>query len=340
MKKDDISYRVPGTFEEQRFEKLHNVVFNSPEQASKIVAAEIAALIKEKNSNAEKCVLGLSTGSSPISVYKELVRLHKNEGLTFRNGVTFNLDEYSDINKDDINSYHFYMYENLFNKIDILEENINIPKSNLNKKSMRSYCAKYEKKIIDLGGIDLQLLGIGQTGHIGFNEPGSHINSQTRFVSLNHITRSDAARAFNGIENVPETAITMGIKTILDAKRILLLAWGINKSEIIQKTIEGEVSSILPATYLQNHNNSSIIIDNEAASFMTRINTPWLIKSCEWDEPLKLKAISWLCKKTNKSILKLTEEDYNRNGMSELLAIEGNYYDLNIKMFNYLLING
>ena len=335
MKKDDISYRVPGTFEEQRFEKLHNVVFNSPEQASKIVAAEIAALIKEKNSKAEKCVLGLSTGSSPISVYKELVRLHKNEGLTFRNVVTFNLDEYSDINKDDINSYHFYMHENLFNKIDILEENINIPKSNLNKKSMRSYCAKYEKKIIDLGGIDLQLLGIGRTGHIGFNEPGSHINSQTRFVSLDHITRSDAARAFNGIENVPETAITMGIKTILDAKRILLLAWGINKSEIIQKTIEGEVSSILPATYLQNHNNSSIIIDKEAASFMTRINTPWLIKSCEWDKPLKLKAISWLCKKTNKSILKLTEEDYNRNGMSELLAIEGNYYDLNIKMFNH-----
>ena len=335
MKKDDISYRVPGTFEEQRFEKLHNVVFNSPEQASKIVAAEIAALIKEKNSKAEKCVLGLSTGSSPISVYKELVRLHKNEGLTFRNVVTFNLDEYSDINKDDINSYHFYMYENLFNKIDILEENINIPKSNLNKKSMRSYCAKYEKKIIDLGGIDLQLLGIGRTGHIGFNEPGSHINSQTRFVSLDHITRSDAARAFNGIENVPETAITMGIKTILDAKRILLLAWGINKSEIIQKTIEGEVSPILPATYLQNHNNSSIIIDKEAASFMTRINTPWLIKSCEWYKPLKLKAISWLCKKTNKSILKLTEEDYNRNGMSELLAIEGNYYDLNIKMFNH-----
>ena len=335
MKKDDISYRVPGTLEEQRFEKLHNVVFNSPEQASKIVAAEIASLIKEKNSKAEKCILGLSTGSSPISVYKELVRLHKNEGLTFRNVVTFNLDEYSDINKDDINSYHFYMHENLFNKIDILEQNINIPKSNLNKKSMRSYCAKYEKKIIDLGGIDLQLLGIGRTGHIGFNEPGSHINSQTRFVSLDHITRSDAARAFNGIENVPETAITMGIKTILDAKRILLLAWGINKSEIIQKTIEGEVSSILPATYLQNHNNSSIIIDKEAASFMTRINTPWLIKSCEWYKPLKLKAISWLCKKTNKSILKLTEEDYNRNGMSELLAIEGNYYDLNIKMFNH-----
>ena len=335
MKKADISYRVPGTFEEQRFEKLHNVVFDSPDQASKIVAAEIANIIKKKNSNAEKCILGLSTGSSPISVYKELVRLHKNEGLTFRNVVTFNLDEYCDIKEDDINSYHFYMYENLFNNIDILEQNINIPKSNLDKKSMRSYCSKYEKKIIDLGGIDLQLLGIGRTGHIGFNEPGSNVNSQTRFVSLDHVTRSDAARGFNGIENVPERAITMGIKTILNAKRILLLAWGINKSEIIQKTIEGEVSSILPATYLQNHNNSSIIIDYEAALFLTRINTPWLIRSCEWDEPLKLKAISWLCKKTNKSILKLTEEDYNRNGMSELLAIEGNYYDLNIKMFNH-----
>jgi len=335
MREADISYRVPGTFEEQRFEKLHNVVFDSPEQASKIVAKEIADLIKKKNSIGKKCVLGLSTGSSPISVYKELIRLYKNDGLTFRNVITFNLDEYCDIEKNDLNSYHFYMYENLFNKIDILDQNINIPKSNLDKKSMRSYCAKYEKKIIDLGGIDLQLLGIGRTGHIGFNEPGSHINSQTRFVSLDHITRSDAARAFNGIENVPERAITMGIKTILDAKRILLLAWGINKSEIVQKTIEGEVSSILPATYLQNHNNSTIIIDYEAASFLTRINTPWLIKSCEWDEPLKTKAISWLCKKTNKSILKLTEEDYNRNGMSELLAIEGNYYNLNIKMFNH-----
>ena len=335
MKKNDISYRVPGTFEEQRFEKLHNVVFDSPLQASKIVALEIADLIKKKDSNGKKCILGLSTGSSPISVYKELVRLHKDEGLSFKNVITFNLDEYSDINQDDLNSYHFYMYENLFNKIDILHQNINIPKSNLDSQNMRSYCMKYDKKIMDLGGIDLQLLGIGRTGHIGFNEPGSHINSQTRFVSLDHITRSDAARAFNGIENVPERAITMGIKTILNAKRILLLAWGINKSEIIQKTIEGQVSSIIPASYLQNHNNSTIIIDHEAASFLTRINTPWLIKSCDWNESLKSKAISWLCKKTNKSILKLTEEDYNRNGMSELLAIEGNYYDLNIKMFNH-----
>ncbi len=335
MKKNDISYRVPGTFEEQRFEKLHNVVFDSPLQASKIVALEIADLIKKKDSNGKKCILGLSTGSSPISVYKELVRLHKDEGLSFKNVITFNLDEYSDINEDDLNSYHFYMYENLFNKIDILHQNINIPKSNLDKQTMRSYCMKYDKKIMDLGGIDLQLLGIGRTGHIGFNEPGSHINSQTRFVSLDHITRSDAARAFNGIENVPERAITMGIKTILNAKRILLLAWGINKSKIIQKTIEGQVSSIIPASYLQNHNNSTMIIDHEAASFLTRINTPWLIKSCDWNESLKSKAITWLCKKTNKSILKLTEEDYNRNGMSELLAIEGNYYDLNIKMFNH-----
>ena len=317
MKDIDISYRIPGTFEEQRFEKLHNIVFDSPEVASRVVAREIGDLIKNKSLIGEKCVLGLSTGSSPISVYKELVRLHENDGLTFKNVVSFNLDEYFDVKKSDLNSYHFYMYENLFNKIDIPKQNVNIPDSNLDRKSMRTYCSKYEKKIADMGGIDLQLLGIGRTGHIGFNEPGSHVNSQTRFVNLDHRTRSDAAKTFKGIENVPQKAITMGIKTILNAKRIILLAWGINKSEIIQKTIEGEVSSILPATYLQNHNNSSIIIDYEAASFLTRINTPWLIRSCEWDEPLKLKAISWLCKKTNKSILKLTEEDYNRNGMSE-----------------------
>ena len=179
------------------------------------------------------------------------------------------------------------------------------------------------------------MLGIGRTGHVGFNEPGSNINSQTRLVSLDHLTRYDAAGAFHGIENVPSKAITMGIKTILSAKRIVLLAWGINKSEIIYKAVEGSITPNIPTTYLQEHKNTTLVLDHQSASGLTRIKTPWITGNIDWSElSNQCKAVYWLCEKTDKSILKLTEEDYNQNGMSELLISEGNYYDLNIKMFN------
>ena len=337
MKKENILYQFPGAFEEHRFEKLHNVTFDSPFSGSAAVADEIAALIQEKQSEGKPCVLGLATGSSPISVYKHLIKLHQEKGLSFKNVITFNLDEYYGLQPSDINSYYLFMHENLFDHIDIPSENINIPDGTLAPKKVRDYCKAYEKKIADLGGLDFQLLGIGRTGHVGFNEPGSNINSQTRLVTLDHLTRYDAAGAFQGIDNVPSKAITMGIKTILSAKRIVLLAWGINKSEIILKAVEGILTTNIPTTYLQKHENTTLVLDHQAASGLTRIKTPWITGNCDWsDLSNQCKAVYWLCEKTNKSILKLTEEDYNQNGMSELLNREGNYYDLNIKMFNRL----
>lgn len=329
-----IKYDEAGKFEETRFEKIHNVIFSAAKEGSIAVAKEIADLIIDKQAKGEMCVLGLATGSSPIKVYEELVRMHKEEGLRFSNVITFNLDEYYPMSKDNIQSYHYFMHEHLFNHVDILPKNIHIPDGMVSIEDLREYCIQYEEMIKASGGIDLQLLGIGRTGHIGFNEPGSHINSETRSITLDYITRVDAASSFLGIDNVPKKAITMGIQTVRKAKRIILLAWGDNKSSIIRKTIEGEISSKIPATYLQNHHNTTFVLDIEAASELTRINTPWLVGPCLWNEKLSSKAIIWLCELTGKSILKLIDEDYNDNGMSSLLAQEGAAYDLNIKMFN------
>lgn len=331
-----IHFSQPGAFENTRFEKIHNVIFNSSNEASILVAREIAALIKEKQTLNQTCVLGLATGSSPIKVYEELVRMHNEEELSFVNVVTFNLDEYYPMDKHNIQSYYYFMHEHLFNHINILPENINIPDGKIGSEDLYQYCINYELKIQAVGGLDLQLLGIGRTGHIGFNEPGSHLNSGTRNITLDHITRVDAATAFLGIDNVPRKAITMGIGTVRRAKRIILLGWGVNKAEILKKTIEGDISSNVPATYLQEHNNTTFVLDEGASSELTRVKTPWLVTSCIWTDRLKLKAIVWLSELTSKPFLKLTDKDYNDNGMSGLLTEEGTAYDLNIKMFNKL----
>jgi len=331
----DISYKPVGQFEETRFEKIHNVIFNDSNAASIRVAEEIAHLIREKKATGKTCVLGLATGSSPIKVYEELVRMHKEEGLSFANVVTFNLDEYLPMDKANMQSYFYFMHEHLFNHVDIPAENINIPDGKISSEDVVKYCLGYEKKIKDFGGLDFQLLGIGRTGHIGFNEPGSHRNSGTRVITLDHITRVDAAPAFLGIDDVPRKAITMGISTVRNAKRIVLLGWGNNKAEVIKNTVEGKISSHVPATYLQEHNNVTFVLDAGAGSELTRNKTPWLVGSCEWTEELTSKAIVWLCRKTNKSILSITDKDYNDNGMSDLLSLEDSY-DLNIKMFNKL----
>ena len=331
-----INYKEPGKFEETRFEKIHNVVFESSSQASILVAEEISNLIRTKQSQKKSCVLGLATGSSPIKVYEELVRMHREEGLSFENVITFNLDEYYPMAKHNIQSYHYFMHEHLFNYIDIKPENINIPDGMVSNEDLYQYCVDYEEKIKRVGGIDFQLLGIGRTGHIGFNEPGSHFNSRTRSITLDHITRVDAASSFLGIDNVPRKAITMGIGTVRSAKRIVLLAWGINKAEIIKNTIEGEITSNVPATYLQEHDNSTFVLDIEASSNLTRVKTQWLVTNCIWTEALKRKAVVWLSELLDKPILKLTSKDYNDNGMSSLIAEEGSAYDLNIKMFNKL----
>ena len=330
----ELSYKPAGQFELTRFEKIHNVIFEFSHIASIVVAQEIADLIREKSKQNSHCVLGLATGSSPIKVYEELVRMHKAEGLSFQNVISFNLDEYYPMQKSNVQSYDYFMREHLFNHVDILPEHINIPDGMVSDEDLYQSCVDYEMKIKSVGGIDFQLLGIGRTGHIGFNEPGSHLNSGTRNIKLDHITRVDAAPAFLGIDNVPTKAITMGIGTVSTAKRIVLLAWGANKADILKKTIEGDITSHVPATYLQNHNNTTFVLDEGASEELTRIKTPWLVTSCVWSETLKLKAVLWLSELTDKSILKLTDKDYNNNGMSGLLSAVGNAYDLNIKIFN------
>ncbi|MDZ4148021.1 MAG: glucosamine-6-phosphate deaminase [Flavobacteriaceae bacterium] len=331
-----IDYREAGKFEETRFEKIHNVIFNSSDEGSVIVAQEIASLIREKQQKGKKFILGLATGSSPIKVYEELVRMHREEGLSFQNVITFNLDEYFPMQKSDMQSYYYFMHEHLFNHVDINPENIHIPDGTVSQEELYQYCIDYEMQIKEAGGLDFQLLGIGRTGHVGFNEPGSHFNSSTRVITLDHITRVDAAPSFLGINNVPRKAITMGIGSIRKAKRIVLMAWGSNKASIIKETIEGEVSSEVPATYLQHHNNTTFVLDEGAAADLTRIKTPWLVTSCIWTDQLRRRALLWLCEKVNKPVLKLTDKDYNDNGMSGLLAEQGPAYDLNIHMFNTL----
>jgi len=333
--KTDIRYKPVGQFEETRYEKIHNVIFQNSNDASIEVAEEIAKLIRRKQLSDKVCVLGLATGSSPIRVYEELVRMHEEEGLSFKNVVTFNLDEYLPMEKENTQSYYYFMHEHLFNHVDISPENVHIPDGKVPNDQVVDYCLSYEKKINDFGGLDFQLLGIGRTGHIGFNEPGSHYNSGTRAITLDHITRVDAAPSFLGIDNVPRKAITMGISTVRNAKRIVLLGWGQNKADIIKKTIEGEISSQVPATYLQNHKNCTFVLDTGAGSQLTRNKTPWLVRSCNWTEDLTAKAMVWLCSKNQKTILSLTDKDYNDNGMADLLALKDSY-DLNIWMFNRL----
>ena len=331
----NISHKSTGTLEKTRFEKIHSVIFKDSKEASKIVAKEISDLIIRKQKQNKNCVLGLATGSSPISVYQELVRMHKEEGLSFKNVITFNLDEYYPMDKNDVNSYHHFMGIHLFNHIDIDMKNIHIPDGIIKKDKINEYCVNYEKQIVDFGGIDFQLLGIGRTGHIGFNEPGSNYSSLTRLVHLDYMTRNDARKSFYGIENVPTTAITMGIRTIRKSKRIVLMAWGNNKSAVVQKAIEGEIDSNIPSSFLQKHNNVTFVLDESASEHLTRVKSPWLTGSTDWSEELKAKAVAWLCEKTGKSILNLTESDYNENNLSELLLTKS-YYDINLDFYKRL----
>lgn len=322
--------------EETRFEKIPVSIFADENKASIAVAQKIATLILKNHDQEKPTVLGLATGSTPIKVYKELIRLHKEESLSFKNVVTFNLDEYFPMRSDAIQSYVTFMNENLFNHIDIDRKNIHIPDGTLAKKDIATFCLAYEKKISAYGGLDLQLLGIGRTGHIGFNEPGSAPNSGTRLVTLDDLTRRDASRDFGGKENVPTKAITMGVGTIFKAKEIILLAWNKKKASIIKKAVEGEISPNVPATYLQLSENVEFILDVDAASDLTRFDTPWLVRDCDWDVDTIKKAVIWLAKKTQKPILKLTEDDYNNNGMAQLATEKGPVYNLNIEIFNIL----
>ncbi|MEJ5055378.1 glucosamine-6-phosphate deaminase [Sphingobacterium sp. MYb382] len=322
--------------EETRFERVPVTVSENQNVASVDVAQRIATIIKQKQEKGETAVLGLATGATPVKVYKELVRLHKEEGLSFKNVVTFNLDEYYPMKPDADQSYVTFMKKNLFDHIDIPVENINIPDGTLQESEIHAFCEAYEQKISSLGGLDIQLLGIGRTGHIGFNEPGSAPNSGTRLVILDDLTRRDASRDFGGKENVPTKAITMGVGTIFKAKEIVLLAWNEKKAEIIKKAVEGEISGEIPATFLQLSPNVEFILDEGAASQLTRFDLPWLADEVVWTDSLTKKAVVWLSLKLNKAILKLTDEDYNNNGMAQLVTEKGPAYSINIKIFNEL----
>jgi glucosamine-6-phosphate deaminase len=322
--------------EETRYEKLPVIVYPDPAIASKNVAARIATLIKNKQAAGEKTVLGLATGATPVGVYKELIRLHREEGLSFKDVITFNLDEYFPMQPDAEQSYVTFMKQQLFDHIDIDPANIHIPDGTLPLDEVAEFCINYEKKISAYGGLDLQILGIGRTGHIGFNEPGSAPNSGTRLVTLDDLTRRDASRDFGGKENVPTKAITMGVGTIFKAREIILMAWNLKKASIVKKAVEGEVSSEVPATYLQLSDKVEFVLDADAASDLTRFDTPWLVRDCVWDIRLIKKAVIWLSKTTGKPILKLTEEDYNNNGMAQLATEKGPVYNINIDIFNKL----
>ncbi|MDB5137257.1 MAG: glucosamine-6-phosphate deaminase [Mucilaginibacter sp.] len=320
--------------EETRYEKLPVTVYPNQQVASLAVARRIADLILSKQAAGEKAVLGLATGVTPIGVYAELVRLHKEEGLSFSNVITFNLDEYYPMKAKAAQSYVTFMNENLFNHVDIDPAAVHIPDGTLAKEDVAAFCLEYEKKISSLGGLDLQILGIGRTGHIGFNEPGSAPNSGTRLVTLDDLTRNDASRDFGGKQNVPTKAITMGIGTIFKAREIILMACSGKKAPIIKKAVEGEISGDVPATYLQLSDHVEFVLDEAASSSLTRFDTPWLVKDCVWENTLKKKAVIWLAHTVNKPILKLTEEDYNNHGMAQLAVEQGPVYNINIDIFN------
>lgn len=319
-----------------KFEKINTIIHESSLQASFFVANEIADLIKERQKVNKNVVLGLATGSTPTKVYDFLVKFHKEDGLSFKNVITFNLDEYFPMEPNSIHSYVRFMNEHLFDHVDIQKKNIHIPDGTLDKNAVDDFCKEYEKKIEAAGGIDIQILGIGRTGHVGFNEPGSLMTSKTRMIRLDRVTRLDAASDFFGLENVPSRAITMGVGTIMAARRIILMAWGEAKADIIYQAVEGNIRESVPATFLQHHANCDFILDDAAASDLTRIKTPWLVMECKWSDSLIKKATIWLSEKLNKAILKLTNEDYNEYGMGNLIAEIGSAEEINLKVFNQL----
>lgn len=318
-------------------EKIPTIIFSSSDEASRAVANDIAALIEIKQLEGKNCVLGLATGSTPTRVYAELVNLHKSGQLSFKNVITFNLDEYYPMQPDSLQSYVRFMGEHFFDHIDIDPKNIHIPDGTLPKDQIVEFCKKYEQKIEEAGGLDLQILGIGRTGHIGFNEPGSGENTLTRMITLDAKTRIDAASDFFGEENVPRKALTMGVGTIMKAKKIIMMAWGEGKAKIVQKAVEGTITDQIPSTFLQRHPNAQVVLDEAAASSLSRIDTPWLVGTCDWSNAgLIKKAVVWLSDKMNKPILKLTSNDYTEHGMSDLVTEYSSAYQINIKVFNEL----
>ena len=331
-------YRPENAFERSvltRLEKIPTDIYESAEEGANHVAYEIAQLIRDKQKAGRFCVLALPGGNSPRNVYSALIRIHKEEGLSFRNVIIFNLYEYYPLTSDAINSNLNALKEMFLDHVDVDKQNIFSPDGTIPKDTIFEYCRLYEQRIESFGGLDAVLLGIGRVGNIGFNEPGS-LNSTTRLILLDNDSRNEASKMFGSIESTPISSITMGVSTILAAKKIYLMAWGEDKAKMVKECVEGAVTDTIPASFLQTHNNAHVVIDLSAAGNLTRIHRPWLVTSCEWNDKLIRSAIVWLCQLTGKPILKLTNKDYNENGLSELLALFGSAYNVNIKIFNDL----
>ena len=318
------------------FEKIPVKIFPGLKQGSFFVAQQIAELIREKQKKKEKCILGLATGSTPKTLYAELVRIHKEEKLSFKNVITFNLDEYYPIANNALQSYNRFMRRNLFDNVDINPKNIHIPDGEIPKERIKSHCQQYEKMIEDAGGIDLQVLGIGVNGHIGFNEPGSGIYSKTRLITLDNSTRIANSYEFANISEVPRLAITMGISTILKSKKIVLMAWGPAKAQVIKQAAEDDDTEHVPASLLQNHDDVMFVVDDTAAAELTRNKSPWLTGDCEWTPKMTKKAVVNMALKARKPVLSLTNSDYNEYGLSDLLAEKGDAYEINLEVY-YML---
>ena len=330
-----------SSLEMSRWEKIPLAIFDEPRRAAVRVAEEIAGLIRERTAEGLETVLGLATGSTPIFVYHELARMHREEGLSFEHVTTFNLDEYFPISPEHAQSYHRFMREHLFDHVNIDAQKTHLPDGTLDQGDAAAYCAEYESRIASAGGIDFQLLGIGRTGHIGFNEPGSARRSGTRLIHLDRLTRLDAIRDFQSEDRVPRMALTMGVKAILQARRIVIMAFGEHKAGIVARTVEGEASPEIPATYLQDHENCLMVLDMAAAGQLTRLQTPWRVgplaeMELSWNEPMLKRAVVWLARETGKAILKLTDEDYNSHSLQELLSEYGGAYEINLRVFRDL----
>ncbi|HNU89165.1 MAG TPA: glucosamine-6-phosphate deaminase, partial [Ferruginibacter sp.] len=317
-------------------EKIPVKIFPDSNQGSAFVARQIAALITQKEKEGKKAVIGLATGSSPKTLYAELVRMHQNEGLSFKNVIAFNLDQYYPMDKDALQSYHYFMRKNLFEQTDIDPSNYHLPDGMIPKDKVKEHCVNYEKQIEDAGGLDLQILGIGVNGHIGFNEPGSGIYTKTRLITLDNSTRLANAYEFGNMSQVPRMAITMGISTILKSKKIILMAWGQTKAPVVKKAVEEDDTEDVPASLLQNHDDCTFVIDETCASELTRFKSPWLTGECEWTDSMMKRAVVNLALKLNKPVLSLTNNDYNDNGLSDLLVEKGDAYEINLQVF-YLL---
>lgn len=322
--------------EAQQRERIRIDIHASADEACRGLAQEIATLIRERAAQGRVAVLGLATGSTPVRLYRELIRLHREEGLSFKNVVTFNLDEYHGLTREHPESYWRFMHEQLFNHIDVPAENVNVPDGTVPRADVFARCRAYEDKIRVAGGLDIQILGIGRTGHIGFNEPGSGRESRTRLVTLDALTRRDAARDFLGEANVPRYAITMGVGTILDARKIVLLAWGEAKARVVAQAAEGLPVESLPASFLQGHADVRFLLDPAASAELTRVKHPWLVGQIEWTPALGRRAVAWLSGEVNRPVLKLLDEHYGEHGMGDLLTEQGPAYNLNIRIFNEL----